>query len=241
MLEASYRTEVLCQWVTSKVVSFIAPKEWRPRHTRIEDIEIPRGGRTVWAVDTSMPDRATTWIAAAVMTADARPFTTVRLRRAGMLWVPDYMAELAAKSGHNEVVVQARGTAAKEFIEPLQERGLHVHAIDGGEFAAATGQLRDRVRDRRLVILEQPAVDLAIEGGVVTQYAENLAWSRHKSQPVDIAGLVAMTEALYGLEVLNPPTVAEVPPPPPQATTLQRARGGEVTAARGESLRTMQF
>ncbi|WP_431866140.1 hypothetical protein [Microbacterium paraoxydans] len=241
MLEASYRTEVLCQWVTSKVHSFISPKEWRPRHTRIADIEIPKGSRTVWAIDTSTPDRSTTWIAAAVMTADGRPFTTVRLRRAGMLWVPDYMAELAEASGHKEVVIQARGTAAVEFIEPLKARGLQVHALDGGQFAMATGRMRDRVRDRRLVVIEQPPIDLAVEGGVVTQYAENLAWSRHKSQPIDIAGLVAMTEALYGLEVLEPAPAPVIPPPPPKATTLQRARGGDPSRARSESVRTLQF
>ncbi len=222
MLEASYRTEVLCQWVTSKVISYISPRDWRPRHTPISDIEIPRGSRTVWAVDTEPKHRSMSWVAAAVLTADGRPFTTVRLRRAGMLWVPDYLAELAEKSGWNEVVVQGRGTPAMEFIDPLRERGLHVHALDGGQFAAATGRMRDRVLDRRLIVIEQPAVDLAVEGGVVTQYAENLAWSRHKSLPVDISGLVAETEALYGLEVLTPPEKPQATPPPPAARIITR-------------------
>lgn len=226
MLEASYRTEVLCQWVTSKVRSFIAPKDWRQLHVPVSEIVIPRGTRTVWSIDTSTPDRSTTWIGAAAMTADGRPFTTVRHRRAGMLWVPDYMAELAEASGQREVVIQARGTAAVEFIEPLKALGLHVHTLDGGTFATATGRIRDRVRDRRLVVVNQPAVDLAVEGGVVTQYAENLAWSRHKSQPVDIAGLVAMTEALYGLEVLEPPKAAKVAPPPPAARLITRDNSG---------------
>lgn len=238
MLEASYRTEVLCQWVTSKVHSFIAPKEWRPRQARIADIQIPRGARTVWAVDTSA-DRSMSWIAAAVMTADGRPFTTVRVRRAGMLWVPDYLADLAAKSGWKEVVLQGRGTPAMEFADPLKVLGLHVHAIDGGAFAAATGRMRDRVRDRSLVVIEQPPVDLAIEGGVVTQYAENLAWSRHKSQPVDIAGLVAMTEALYGLEVLSPPPPAPIFSPPPKAGVLAREGDSDRTAE--VSLATVNF
>jgi hypothetical protein len=41
------------------------------------------------------------------------------------------------------------------------------------------------------VIVEQPDVDLAVEGGVVMQYGENKAWVPAASMPVDIAGVVA--------------------------------------------------
>ena len=71
---------------------------------------------------------------------------------------------------------------------------------------------------RGLVLTEQPDIDLAIEGGVATKYAENLIWSREKSKPVDIAGVCAQTWALYALEELEPekkPT-----PPPPRAAVL---------------------
>lgn len=221
MLEASYRTEVLCQWVTSAVKSFISPKEWRLRHTSIPNVLIPRGARTVWAVDTAA-DRSMTWIAAGVLTESGRPFTTVRHRRAGMMWLPDYLEQLAIESDCWEVVVQGRGCPAVEFIDELEKRGFTVHKLDGGQFAIATGRMRDRVRDGQLVVIEQPDIDLAVEGGIVTHYAENLAWSRTKSQPVDIAGLVAMTEALYALEVLTPPEPEEAPPPPPAAESVRR-------------------
>lgn len=221
MLEASYRTEVLCQWVTSQVKSFISPRDWRPRRVPVAEVAIPKGARTVWAVDTS-EDRSTTWVGAAVLTADGRPFATVRMRRAGMLWLPKYMTDLAEASGHREVVVQARGCPAAEFVPLLEEAGLTVHALDGGAFASATGRTRDRVLDRRLVVVEQPDIDTAIEGGVVTEYAENKAWSRRKSMPVDISGLVALSEALYGLEVLTPPAPPEQSPPPPAAQIITR-------------------
>ena len=55
---------------------------------------------------------------------------------------------------------------------------------------------------------------------MVSDLSENLAWSRRKSKPVDIAGLVAMTEALYGLEVIEPPAPPEMPPPPPAAKVI---------------------
>jgi hypothetical protein len=221
MTDAGYRTEVLCQWVTAAVDSFIGLKDWTDRQVAPAALAIPRGTRTVWGVDTSH-DRNMTWVGSAVFTQGDKPFVNVRTKRAGMLWLPDYLEALAEESGHREVVLQGRGCAAMEFIEPLQKRGLIVHALEGAQFALATGRFRDRVRDGDLVIVEQPDVDLGIEGGVVTAYAENQAWSRQKSLPVDVSGVVAETCALYGLEVLEPPAEVPPPPPPPQAQLIER-------------------
>lgn len=231
MTDAGYRTEVLCQWVTSAVDSYIDVKEWKKLHVPASSVRIPSGTRTVWAVDTSA-DRSTSWVAAAVVTEDGRPFVTVRVKRAGMMWVPEYLKELAKESGHREVAVQSRGCPAVEFIEPLEKAGLMVHKLEGGTFALATGRIHDKVRDRDLVIVEQPDVDLAVEGGVVVSYAENKAWGREKSEPVDIAGLVAESEALYALEVLVPPP-HEPADPPPQAEIVTRddVTPGEVNLA----------
>ena len=221
MTDAGYRTEVLCQWVTANVDSYIDPKEWNSRHVPVGDVRIPSGSRTVWAVDTSA-DRRTTWISSAVLTQGGKPFVTVRTKRAGMLWVADYLADLAEKSGQREVVLQAKGCPAMDFVEPLKQKGLTVHALEGGLVASATGRIRDRVRDDDLVLVEQPDLDLAVEGGVVQKFGDNDAWARQKSLPVDIAGLVAESLALYGLEVLSPAAPRYIPPPPPKAELITR-------------------
>jgi len=221
MTDAGYRTEVLCQWVTSLVDSFIDVKDWKALNVAISEVTIPLGSRTVWGIDTSA-DRSRTWIAAAVMTKDGKPFVTVRLERAGMMWVPDYMAELAEKSKWREVVLQAKGCPAMEFIQPLTDKGLTVHAIEGSQFALATGRMKDRVRDSGLVTVKQPDITTAVEGGVTHKYAANLAWDRHGSLPVDISGLIAESVALYGLELLEPPPPEPTPPPPPQPEIVTR-------------------
>ena len=227
MPESSYRTEVLCQWVTSLVSSFINIKDWSPLIRPVDDVSamIPRRGRTVWGVDTSW-DRSQSWVGAAVRTDSGKPFVTVRFRRGGMLWVPDYLERLADESGHREVVLQGAGSPSMEFTDPLKDRGLIVHALTGGPFAIATGRIRDRVTEGGLILIDQPDVNLAVEGGVVTEYAENLAWSRRKSKPVDIGGLVAMTDALYGLEVLDPPVVKKTAPPPAARIITRHDAGG---------------
>ena len=215
------RIEVLGQWVTAEVNNYLDTVEFSSLARPVADISIPKGARTVWGVDVSH-DRTMTWLTAAVYTADGKPFTTVRLARAGMVWLPAYMAELAETSGHREVAINAKGCPAMEFIEPLKKLGLIVHEFDGPKYALATGRIHDEVRDKNLVVVNQPDITLAVQGGVVVPYADNMAWSRPKSLPIDIAGLVAETIALYALLVLEPPAVEDTPPPPPQAEMVTR-------------------
>ncbi|WP_295102694.1 hypothetical protein [uncultured Microbacterium sp.] len=227
MTDAGYRTEVLCQWVTVRVDSFINVKDFQALCVPAADVKITKGERTVWAIDTSKRSNdsgVTTWIGAATRTKSGKPFATVRHRRTGIVWAPDYITKLADESGSREVVVVGRGAPAAELVEELQkpERKLTVHVLDGGQFAAATGQMSDAVRDKDIVLVEQPDITLAVEGGVTKEYAENDAWSRSKSLPVDISGLIAMSEALYGLVNLEPETVPD-PPKPPAAESVSRA------------------
>lgn len=215
------RIEVLGQWVTAEVNNFIESTDYRNLVVPIKDVHVPKGGRTVWGVDVS-DDRNTTWLSSAVYTKDGKPFSYSRIKRAGMMWFPEYMAALAEESGHREVALNARGCAAMEFVKPLKDLGLIVHEIDGPMYAIATGRHQDAVRDKNLVVVNQPDIDMAVQHGVVVRYGDNKAWSRPKSLPVDISGLIAMSLALYGLEVLAPPPVTPTPPPPPPAEMVTR-------------------
>jgi phage terminase large subunit-like protein len=204
MPDADYRTEVLCQWVDARVVSYIEVNDFEATTMPAAEVAelIPVGARTVWGVDTAQ-DRSMTYIAAAVRLSDGRPFTTVRVQRAGMLWVPGFLTDLAQESGQLEVAVQAKGCPAMEFVKPLQDAGLTVHSVDGSTIGIATGRFKDRVRDGALVTVAQPVMRLAIEGGVTSKYAENDAWSRVKSE-TDVAPAVAETVALWALETQEP-------------------------------------
>lgn len=227
MEEADYRTEVLCQWVAARVPTYISPKAWDETVMPASEVAalIPAGARTVWGVDTSL-DRRMSYVAAAVFLSDGRPFVTVRAQRAGMMWLPSWLADLAEESGHWEVALQSKGCPALEFVEPLEAAGLTVHPIDGSTVGIATGRFRDRVRDGQLVTVAQPVARLGIEGGVTARYAENDAWSRVRSV-TDIAPVIAETCALYGLEKCGggePEPV--VPPPPAQIITRADLGGG---------------
>ena len=216
------RIEELCQWVTQGIEPYIEPSDWKALHRPPSDLRIPKGARTVWGVDTSH-DRSTTWVTAAVITDDG-PLVTARTKRPGIVWAVEYLREMAEQSGHREVALQAQGCPVVELIPLLKadyedgdgrkRPGLTVHEMDRPTCAVATGRLQDRVRDRALVVTEQPDIDIAIEGGLATRYAENMLWSREKSKPVDIAGVCAETWALYALEELEPKPKPPAPPPP---------------------------
>lgn len=203
MTDAAYRTEDLCQWVTAQVDSYIDVDEWEQTLVSPLDIRIPHGARTVWGIDVSV-DRSYTWIAAAVLDENGNPVVSLREHRKGLLWVPEYMKSLAEESGMWEVAIQSKGCPAMEFIPKLTDMGFTVHEIDGSHIGLATGRLRDRVREHRLIHAPQPLVDNAIEGGVTKVIAENEAWDRRRSI-VDISGVGAITVALYGLEAFGPP------------------------------------
>lgn len=197
--EVDYRTEVLCQFVDSKVKPYIDPEAFRACIVAEPDrIEIDPDERIVWAVDTSH-DRERTTIAAAVHLPDGTPFVQIFPPRLGMLWAPDELARMAHESGHVEVMLQERGCPAMEFREPLEARDLRVRPVPGSWFGIATGQLRDAIRDRRVLFVDQEPLNLAVSVGVTRSFGETQAWSRRDSA-LDIAPLVAVTLALYGLE-----------------------------------------
>ncbi|WP_227468027.1 terminase large subunit [Microbacterium sp. YJN-G] len=236
------RIEVLGQWVTATVDNYIDTATWKSRHVTPADVlaMIPKGARTVWAIDTSH-DRQRNWLAAAVFTDDGKPFVTIRVKRPGWAWVIPFLIELAEQSGHREVALQSKGVPAMDFIKPLLDAEFEVdgrmekfivHQVEWSAFALATGRISDRVRDGEIVLIEQPDVDRAIEGAVVRSYAENIGWSREKSMPVDIAGVCAMTLALYALEVLAPePEPEPVKPPPAAAVPRTAVSPSEVNVA----------
>ena len=222
--EKMERTEVLGQWIISKVLPYIAPARLDKTNRTPADIAamIPFGARTVWGVDTSQ-DRSMSYIAAAVELADGSPFCTLRVQRAGMLWVTKYLRDLADESKQREIALATRGCPSAEFLTEFEAADLHVHKIEGGAPGAATGRFKDHFRDLTVATVPQPAVRLALSGAVTTRYAENDAWSLTKSLPIDIAPVRAMTWALYGLEMCEPPAVVEPAPHPPAGEVITHA------------------
>jgi len=199
--EGVFRTEVLCQWVTALVDTYIETRAWKA----CADRDSQPVARLMLGVDTSA-DRSKSYVAVAGVRSDGLIHAEVIMERTGMLWVPSYVAEVAEKQGITHVAVQARGAPAGEFIPLLEELGMQVVEVGGSALGASAGQLRDKVRDRLIRHLDQPLLNMAVAGGVTRKLGDVRVWDRVGSA-VDIAPLIAAGNAVFAVEVATDDTV----------------------------------
>ncbi len=216
--KAVERVEVLSQWVTALVEPVIDQDAWNECEdgpTVDERGELEAGGSRVSAssplvvgIDTSS-DRSMSYVGVVGDSEAGKIHVETVAMRAGMLWVVPFVVALCKKQGTPFVAVQSKGCAALEFVEPLQREGLTVIRIEAGAIGSSCGRMIDRVRDRMVAHRGQPILDMAVSGAVTKKLGEVRVWDRDASG-VDIAPLVAVSNALYGLE--NLPEIEEETP-----------------------------
>ncbi|RJT88157.1 terminase [Cryobacterium melibiosiphilum] len=204
MPDREYRTEVLCQWVTAAVATYLDNGGWIDCADAPDEINegstLAEGSQLVLGIDTS-GNRAMSFLSVAGYRDDGLIHGEVIAQRAGMLWVPAVVAKICEKFGITHIAIQARGCPAAEFVEPLRELGFTIVEISGMALGSSAGRIRDRVRDRTIRHRSQGLLDIAVSGGVTKRLGEVQVWDRTASV-VDIAPLVALSNALYGLETL---------------------------------------
>lgn len=228
--DATKRTEILCDWVTSMVDPFVDGEKWaedadEPEISDRGDLislgsQIATDSRQVLGIDTS-GNRARSYIGVAGFRADGLAHVEVIAQRAGMLWVVEHCIRIRDATGINEVAVQARGCPASDFLDPLKRAGFTVHEIGSTALLNSAGRLKDRVRDGLVRHRSQPVLNLAIENGTTNTLNGMPVWDRYKS-PADVAPAISVTNALYALEAMEPAAVAPTPPPPPAPEIVSR-------------------
>lgn len=211
--EATKRTEILCQWVDSRVDPFIDGPSWEgvaegpefDDRGRLIDVgsELPDGAHMVLGIDTSW-NRSMSYITLAGIRDDGAVHLEVVRMRAGMLWVVDEAVAIAERHGITHVVVQARGCPASDFVKAFKEHtDLQVVELGGTEMLNSAGRLKDRIRDKLVRHRSQPILNMAVAGGITKKLSGLDVWDREASV-VDVAPLVAVTNALYGVETVSP-------------------------------------
>lgn len=213
MPDREYRTEVLCQWVTAAVETFLDRAGWNecgdaPRFTAAGEMFYPGstisdGSPIVIGVDTSA-DRSMSYISVAGFRDDGLVAVETLVQRAGMVWVPDAVKELCESIGTTHVALQARGCPASDFVAEFEKRGITSIEIGGTGLGSSAGRTRDRVRDRTLRHREQPALTMSATGAVARKLGEVQVWDRSGSV-VDAATIISVSNAIYGLETLPEP------------------------------------
>lgn len=217
--DAGYRTEVLCQWVTSRVTPFLDAGRWSELVD--EDSAIADDERIVLGVCVK-GDRSSSSVAAAGLRLDGLAHLELLARRESNLWVVDYLVEVRDETGINEVALQSRGVPSAELVGPLEDIGFVVHRIEGTPLINVAGRTRDLINRGRVRHLGQPPVSLAVANGTTKTLSGGMPVWDIFDAPVDVAPIAAMSIALYALDTIDAPEVPDIPPPPPQAEGVAR-------------------
>jgi phage terminase large subunit-like protein len=241
--EATKRTEILCDWVTSFAEPFIDSEDWTdsadgPVEDDLGELlddgsAIADDSRMVMGIDTST-DRRTTSIGMAGYREDGLFHVELVAQLKSTLKVVAYAKLVREQTGVNVVAIQTRGCPAAEFVTPLKDEGFEVVDISGTIMLNSAGRFQERLRERLVRHRSQPALNLVMANGTAAKLSGMSIWDRYKS-PVDVSPAVAVTNALYGLETTDEPE--ETPPPPPQAEAVPRIDGANADV----NLATAQF
>jgi hypothetical protein len=134
--------------------------------------------------------------------------------RRGTWWMVDRICELNERHRPAAWLVEGRSPAAS-LIPELVKRGLVVASergrgvpagavvVVGSEMARACGDLFDRVTQGGLKHLDQPEITTALAGAAKRPIGDAWGWAR--KELVNIAPLVAITLAAYGLSTVAAP------------------------------------
>jgi len=197
-----FRTEVLCQWVENMTSGPIPVVSWESRIDKGSCI--PAGARLAFAVDTSW-DRETTWIAVAGLRADGVPHVEIVASYYGTDWVLPWLRERIPEYNPVAIGMQGSGAPVSSIFDPLvSDLGDVVQTIAGNDLARASGSFYDAVVSGPLAHTAQEQLTEAIRYAVVRPSGDAWLWDR-KHSPVDIAPLVAASEALYLLQTASEP------------------------------------
>lgn len=150
------------------------------------------------------PDRSSASVAVAGRREDGLAHVEVVDRRNGTGWVPERLADLAARHDIQYIVLDSPPSPAAALLPKLEALGLKVKLLTTRDQAGAFGMMVDAVSDRQVRHIGQPELSDAIRGAAKRPLGDAWAWSR-KLSGVDISPLVAVTQALWALESFASP------------------------------------
>lgn len=194
--EAVFRTECLCQWVSTMAPTVFDMGKW----ARLVDtgpasglLKVPRVG---FGVDVTL-DREQTAIYVAGTAQSGRWGLELVELASGADWAPGRLRELVGRHGGAAVGFCTAG-AVKSIAKPLAALGdvCEVEAMGATEFAGACGAIFDAVRAGQVSHRGDKRMDDALRAARRHWAANAWTWERVGVE-VDAAPIVAATAALF--------------------------------------------
>lgn len=195
--EPIYRTEVLCQRVAQLVPAALPVAEWDGLVD--ETSEIPDGAFLVFGVDLSW-DREIASIAVAGVREDGLVHVQV-VAQEDTSTVASWLKRRIHRFSPLAVTFQGGSAPVSSLVNELDGVGCPVKPVNGSDVAKACGAMYDAIKSGRIRHLGDPALRQQVELAVSRKVGQAWALDRRDS-PIDISGLVAVTEALWVLDEL---------------------------------------
>jgi hypothetical protein len=194
----TFRRAYLSQWPEVPILEedlawrVIAEADWKaceqPRHRGK-----PAG--MSYGLDVDVSAKGETWCSIGASDGFHHELVTPLDARPGTGWVVE--ACVARRDRFRELLVEPSGPAG-DLLVPLRREGIRVREVTGREFGQACGGMVAAVRDRAMVHLGQPQLDMAVAGVEKRDLGDGaFRFSRTRSV-VDIGPLVAVTLARWG-------------------------------------------
>jgi hypothetical protein len=218
-VEAKYRTEVLCQRVRSLEPMPVTVEMWQAQTD--EESRIVADAPVVLTAEIAL-DRRSASIGVAGFREDGA--THVELINNGgdgygMDWLLPRLLGLVEK--HQLYEIERRGkkcvaivldpsSPAGDLVDELRREDIEPVLMTAREVATACGTLQDALIERTVWHPDQAAIDDALIGAVRRDLGDGgWAFGRRKSS-VDITPLVAVTNARWGLSIVEPELDPEI-------------------------------
>jgi phage terminase large subunit-like protein len=149
------------------------------------------------AVDVS-PDRSVASVAVAGERPDGLWHCELAEQRAGVSWIPAYLAKLANSNPVRAIVIDG-ASQAHSLLDDLGRVGIRPTMTGPRDMASACGQFYDGVTEGWLHHIDQPQLNYALSVARKRSMLNGDAWGwNRKSADSDITPLVAATLAVWG-------------------------------------------
>ena len=197
-----FKTECLCQWVTSVVISAFPVDAWDAG--KDEKSEIDKSSPLWWGVDISA-DRTKASIAVCGKRKDGDWHVELVEYRSGTGWLAGWFMNTAPNYKNMKVALQSRGAPVASMMDIIGAiDGVEVVECAGKDVSGWCGRLWDAVASCvpdsetdaiPVHHITQPALDLAANIAATRPMGDGAwTWDRNKSME-DISPLVAVTMA----------------------------------------------
>lgn len=174
--------------------AIIPMESWLKRKDEKSTLGI--GHRVAFAVDTSW-DRQTSWIAVCGSRPDNTPHVEIMAHNFGTEWVIPWLQERVPIWNPVGIALQGAGSPVSSLLEGLQAAfGDLVVPQNGSDLGKACGFLFDSVTNGPIAHINQGPLNESVLHASIKAIGDAWVWDRKKS-PVDIAPLVAVTEAFW--------------------------------------------